>query len=71
MKTAEIDGYIFECIGLTTYPVIESRNCQTMKNQLNAVDCAKLIEIEVPAIRDMIDPVDYLQDEELLNLVQS
>ena len=61
---------------MNIYPVIESRNpdlkafFQLMKNQLNAVDCAKFINDKGPATWDMIDPVDYLNDHELLILVQ-
>ena len=68
---------MFKGIGLHLYPVIESKNpdlksfCQTMKNQLNAIDCAKFIDSKVPATWEMIDPVDYRNDEELLLLVQS
>ena len=56
---------MFKGIGLNTYPVIENRSpnlkafCQTMKKQLNAVDCAKFIDIEELAPWDMIGPVDY------------
>ena len=77
LKTAEIQSYAFKGVGLNTYPVIESRNpdlnafYQAMKNQLNAVDCAKFIDSKVPATWEMIDPVDYLNDDELLILVQS
>ena len=42
-----------------------------MKNQLNAVDCAKFIDSKVPATWDMIDPLDYRNDDELLVFVQS
>ena len=42
-----------------------------MKNQLNAVDCAKFIDIKEPATWDMIDPVQCLYDDESLVLVQS
>ena len=42
-----------------------------MKNQFNAVDCAKFISDEIPANWEMIDPVGYLQEEELSILVQS
>ena len=62
---------------MNTYPVIESRNphlkafCQSIKNQLNAIDCAKFIDSKEPATWEMIDAVDYLNDDELLILVQS
>ena len=36
-----------------------------MKNQLNVVDCAKFIDSKVPAPWDMIDRVDYSNDDEL------
>ena len=71
-ETAEIESYLLKGVGLNTCPVIESRNsdlnafCQNMKNQLNAVDCAKLIDSKVPATWDRIDHVDYLKDDDLL-----
>ena len=49
LKTAELQSYVFKSVGLNTYPVIASRNpdlkafCQSMKNKLNAVDCAKFV----------------------------
>ena len=75
LKTAEIQSYVLKGVGLTTYPVIESRNhdlkifCQSMKNQLDAFDCAKFVNDKEPASWEMIDPVDYLHDNELLILV--
>ena len=76
LKTAEILRYAFKGVGLNTYPVTESRNpdlkafCQAMKNQLYAFDCAKFIDDKVPATWEIIDRVDYLNDDELLILVQ-
>ena len=77
LKTAEIQSYVLKGVGLNTYQFIESRNpdlkelCKTMKNQLNALDCAKCIDIKEPAIWDIIDSVDGLNNDELLVLVQS
>ena len=77
LKTAEIRGSVFKGVGLDSYPVIASKNpdlkafCQSMRNKLNAADCAKFINEKDPATWEMIDPVDYLKDEELLILVQS
>ena len=61
MRKAEIVSYAFKGIGLNAYPVIDTNNpdmkacCQSMKNQLNTVDCAKLIDSKVKARWHTID----------------
>ena len=65
------------CIELTTYSVIASKNpdlksfFQTMKNQWNAAYSQKFIDSKVMATWDINDPVDYFQEGELLTLIQS
>ena len=77
LSKAEIKGSVLKGIGLNIYPIIKIYNpdvkafCQSMENQLNAVDCAKFIGSKVIPTWDMIDVVDYLQDDDLLTLVQS
>ena len=70
LKKAEIDSYVFKGIGLNTYPVIGFRNpdlksfCQTTKNQLSAVGSEKFIDIKNLATWEMIDPREYVKEEE-------
>ena len=68
LRKAEIESHAFKGICLITYPDIDSYKpdlkafCQSMKNQLNAVDCAKLINSKAMSTWDVIDEDDYLQE---------
>ena len=62
---------------MNTHRVIESKNSdlkafyQSMKNQLNAVDYAKFIDSKIMLTGDVIDVIEYLEDEALLVLIQN
>ena len=77
LRKKEIEIHVFKGIGIDTYPVVDSNNrdlkafCQSMKNKLNAVYCAKFIDSKIIPTWDMIDSVDYLKESKLLLLVNS
>ena len=77
LRKSEIESHVFKGTGIDTYPVIDSYNpdlkafCQSMKNKLNAVDCAKFIDSKESPTWNMIDKVQYINDPKLLVLVNS
>ena len=77
LRKSEIESHVFKGIGIDTYPVIDSYNpdlkafCQSMKNKLNAVDCAKFIDSKESPTWDMIDTSQYRKDPKLLILANS